>query len=291
MKNNLHFLTRVLSFFAICGVSAALLMSCGGQSSGTISSNGSGQNGGGSGGGGGGSAPSLAMAGAYQGTLNSSDFVSFLTPSPELNWVGLYYLQTNGNVGIYPDIYRGTLSNITSSSASLAVFTAYQFSDQLSTGSASISGASAANYQIALNGIGLTNHIANPTFNASAITSYAALPGTWTGRLTDNKGASVDAMNLTFNNAGVMANGVSYANCPFSMTLTLASVSTNPYYTARLEIPPTTGCRRSELNNYQATVLTGIGFIHDSPVAGRSKRLEIVVTDPAGSGISFRGDQ
>ena len=279
---------RALGCVAACGLAAALLASCGGQTSSSPASNGSGQNAGGSGGGG---APILTMGGAYQGSLNNSDFVSFLTPSPELNWAALYYLQTNGNIGIYPDIYRGTLGNVTASSANIASLTAYQFGDQLSTGSASISGASASSYQVALNGIGLTNHISNPTFNAAAITSYAVLPGTWTGRLTDNKGASVDALSLTFNNAGALTSSVSYANCPFTLTLALASASSNPYYTARLDIPPTTGCTRSQLNNFQATVLTGIGFIHDSPATGRSKRLEIILTDSTGSGISFRGDQ
>jgi hypothetical protein len=36
--------------------------------------------------------------------------------------------------------------------------------------------------------------------------------------------------------------------------------------------------------------MTGIGFIHASTVAGK-RRLELILTDSTGSGISFRGDQ
>ena len=276
------FSLRVLGGLAACAFAAPTLMSCGGQTTTPLPNTDSGQNNGGGGGGGG--APSLAMAGAYQGTLYSSDFVSFLTPAPELNWVALYYLQINGHVAIYPDIYRGSLGNVTGSSASIASFTAYQFGDKLSVGNASISGASTSNYQIAFNGIGLTNDMANPTFTASAITSYAELPGTWTGRLTDNKGPSVDALRLNFNDAGALINSdTTYAYCPLSsLTLTTASTSRDhPYYTARLAIPSTTFCTRSP------TELTGIAFIH-APSPG-VKSLEIILTDSTGSGISFRG--
>lgn len=290
---------RALGCAALCAVMAALLVSCGGQTYPPEQGSGTGQNNGESGAGSGGGAAALAITGAYQGTLYNSDFVSFLTPAPELAWYGLYYLQTNGNVSIYPDIYRGTFSNVTSDSASIANLSAFQFSSHLvsgnlshlSIGTAVISGASPANYQVALNGISLTNSQSNPSFSATAIPTYAALPGNWTGSLTDNEVSGSAGVSLTFDSEGVMSNSVSYANCPLALKLTSASFSPTPYYTARLEIAKTTGCRRSELNSVQATVLTGIGFIHDSPVNGRSKRLEIILTDSAGSGISFRGDQ
>lgn len=294
---------RVLGCATVCALAAALLISCGGQTYPPAQDNGPGQSNGGSGAGGtGGGTPALAITGAYQGTLNASDFVSFLTPAPELAWYGLYYLQTNGNVSIYPDIYRGSFSNVTTNSASIAQLSAFQFSTHmapgglthLSTGTASISGVSAANYQVALNGITLTNNQSNPGFSAAAIPSYAVLPGTWTGTLTDNEVSASAVVSLTFDGSGALSNGTSFANCPLApsaLKLTTASVPATPYYTARLEIAKTTLCRRTELNTDQATVLTGIGFIHDSPVPGKSKRLEIILTDPTGSGISFRGDQ
>jgi len=289
-----YFPERALVCMAACGIATALLMSCGGQTTSSEVINGPNQSGGESGGG----APRMALSGAYQGTLNSSDFISFLTPAPDLGLYGLYYLQTNGNVSIYPDIYRGSLSNVTSNSASIANLSAFQFGTHLvngslthlSTGTAEISGSSPSNYQFVLTGITLSNGQSNPSFSATALTTYAALPGSWTGTLTDNDAGSA-GVSLVFDSAGVMSNSVSFANCPLAMTLTPASTSTKPYYTARLEIAKTTGCRRSELNNNQATVLTGIGFIHDAQVSGRSKRLEIVLTDATGSGISFRGDQ
>jgi hypothetical protein len=48
-------------------------------------------------------------------------------------------------------------------------------------------------------------------------------------------------------------------------------------------IPSTNNCARSN------TTLNGIAFVH-APSAG-VKRLEIILTDNTGSGISFRGDQ
>ena len=284
---------------ASCLMGGMLLASCGGQGSATTGSdsqqNSSGNN-----------TVSLAMAGAYQGSLSSSpsssDFVSFLTP--ERVWYALYYLQTNPNTSIYPDIYRGVLSSTTSTSATIASpgLTAFQFSthlvnsspSHLSSGGGAISGASASNYQINLTGITLNNSQANPTFSASAIASYAALPGSWSGTLTDNLSAANAGLTLTFNSAGLLT-GTSpvdgYANCPLAghLTLTAASAVATPYYSARLEIPATTNCQRTPASS--AAVLTGIGFIHDSPLQGKTKRLELILTDSTGSGISFRGDQ
>lgn len=279
---------------AACLVAATLLSSCGGQSSGTNTVAGDSQNSGGNS-----NTASLAMAGAYKGTAtgNSSEFVSFVTP--ELAWYALYYLQTDLNASIYPDIYRGTLSNTSSTSASIASpgLTAFQFSthlvnsepSHLSTGGGSIFGASASNYQISLSGITLNSGLANPSFSASAITSYATLPGSWRGKLTDNLSAASTDLTLTFNSAGKLT-GASptggYANCPLTNNLTLTAATAaaaNSYYTAYLEIPAATGCQRT------LTVLTGIGFIH-SPSTG-VKRLELILTDSTGSGISFRGDQ
>jgi hypothetical protein len=243
------------------------------------------------------------MAGAYQGTAagNSSDFVSFLTPSPDLVWYGLYFLQSDPNASIFPDIYRGTLTSSTSNSANIASpgLTAFQFSthlvnsspSHLSTGGGSITGASASSYQISLSGITLNNNQSNPSFSANAVSSYATLPGSWSGTLTDNLSTASAALTLSFNSAGALSNSVSYAFCPLNLTLTAAALASNPYYLARLEIPVSTGCVRTPPGSISPTVLSGIGFIHASPVAGKTKRLEVILLDATGSGISFRGDQ
>lgn len=284
---------------AACGLLAsALLAACGGQSGGDSPSNG-----GQTQTSGGGTAPSFAMTGAYQGSASggSSDFVSFLTPAPELSWYGLYYLQTDPNASVFPDIYRGSLTSTTSNAASISSpgLTAFQFSthlvnsspSHLSSGGGSITAASASSYQISLSGITLTNNQANPSFTGTAITSYANLPGSWTGTLTDNLSTASAGLTLSFNSAGALTSNASYALCPLNLTLTSASVTANPYYVARLEIPVSTGCVRTPPNSTGPAVLTGIGFIHASPVAGKTKRLELILTDTTGSGISFRGDQ
>ena len=279
-----------------CLLVGTLLSSCGGQSSGIAnpvtgdSLTAGGDN----------ITTSFAMAGAYKGTAtgSSSEFVSFLTPAPELNWYALYYLQTVLSTSIYPDIYRGTLSNTTSTSASIASpgLTAFQFRthlvnsspSHLSTGGGSISGASASNYQISLSDITLNNGLVNPSFSASAITSYASLPGSWTGTLTDNQfGAYLPERTLVFDSAGTTSNQSAYPPCTLNLALTPAPVTSKPYFTARLEIPAATGCMRTPTSS--TTVMTGIGFIH-APSTGK-KRLELILTDSTGSGISFRGDQ
>jgi len=301
MRMQLRGYKRALGGTTAFCLAAALLMSCGGQTSSNPTGNEAASNNGGSGSvGSGTNTANVSLVGAFQASLYDSDFVGFLTPSPESGFYGLYYLQTNGKLSIYPDIYRGLVSGVTNSSASVNSMSVFQFSTHmvngspthLSTGSASISGSSAANYQISLSGITLNNNQTNPNFSANAMTSYAGLQGSWTGTLTDNDISASAGLTLTFDASGALSGSISYAHCPLTLSLTPAQASGDtPYYAAHLEIAPTTGCKRSEGNNNQTTVLSGIGFIHASPVSGRSKRLEIILTDSTGSGISFRGDQ
>jgi len=279
---------------ALLLAAVTLLAACGGQSSGTAG-NGlqPGQNDSGD--------SSFAMSGAYKGTAvgNSSEFVSFLTPAPELHWYGLYYLQADPTVSVYPDIYQGTLTKVTSNSASIAspALTAFQFRthlvdsvpSHLTAGGGSIAGATATDFQITLSGITLANNQVNPHFNATSISSYSALPGTWVGTLTDNlSGANLPNRSLTFDQAGTLSSEELYPPCKLNLSLTSAPVTANPYYAARLEMPAKTGCLRTP--NSATMVLTGIGFIYDSPIAAK-KRLELILTDSTGSGISFRGDK
>lgn len=241
-----------------------------------------------------GDTPSLALAGAYQGTLYESDFVSFLTPS--LDFYALYFLQTGAGGGIYPDIYRGQLGSVTTNSASIASpgLTAFQFKthstafglSHLTAGGATISGASASGYDIALTGITLSNNLV-PRFSGAAVTTLPSIDGIWYGTWADALGDIQTNHTLTISD-GAANTGFGYCST-MRLTLTAAPDSTaNPYYLASLSITPRTSCLRAP-SGAAPGVLNGIGFVHDTN-GGATRRLELILTDTTGSGISFRGD-
>jgi hypothetical protein len=274
---------------AFCLVASTLLAGCGGQSSGTTNTtDGTQPNSGG------GVTPSLAMAGAYQGSVTyvgnsyTSDFISFLTPAGA--WYGLYFLTTS-SASVYPDIYTGALSATSTSSATISPLKASQFGKTVTTGSAAITGSSALNYRIDLTGINLAN--SQPaSFSPSAITTLTGIGGSWVGDLKDSQSVADTGLTLGFSDAGTLTSGGSYATCVLALQLTPQSVSSNPYYTASLQISgDTTTCGRVSRNGGNALSMSGIGLIHASPVVGKTKRLELILTDTTGSGISFRGDQ
>ena len=264
---------------------AALLTSCGGQGSSTTPSGNQTT-----------SSQSSTLAGGYQGTVSSdgnaytSDFVSFVTPS--LVWYALYYLRSS-DASIYPAIFKGQLSSVSTSTASITSpgLTAFQFGNRLSTGGATLSNASASGYQIALSGITLTNNQVNPSFQPTTMATYSTPTGSWAGTLTDNLSSASTELTLTFNSSGsgTFTSNSSYANCALALTLTPESQTSNPYFSATLSIAANTLCLRTPAST--AITMSGIGFIHASTVSGKTKRLELVLTDGTGSGLSFRGDQ
>lgn len=272
---------------AFCLVAGTLLSSCGGQSSGTNTTSGGQTNPGD------GTAVSLAMAGAYQGSVTyvgnpyPSDFVSFLTPAGA--WYGLYFLKTS-SASVYPDIYTGTVTATSASSATISPLKASQFGKTVTTGSAAVSGSSALNYRIDLTGINLAN--SQPaSFSPSAIATLTGIGGNWVGDLKDSQSVADTGLTLGFSEAGTLTSGGSYATCALTLQLTPQSAATNPYYAASLQISgDTTTCGRVSRNGGNTVSMTGIGFIHASTVSGK-KRLELILTDSTGSGISFRGDQ
>lgn len=283
-------LTRRLGLQWACLAVACCLGACGGQSgamtgqttgSTTLTPGGS-------------DSTSFALAGAYQGTLYGSDFISFLTPG--MDWYALYFLQTGFISGIYPDIYRGTLGSLGADSASIASpgLTAFQFKthstpsglSHLTAGGASITGASAGAYDLALTGITLSNNLV-PRFSATAVATFAGIDGTWLGTWADALGDIQTNSTLTIS-GGVANTGFGYCKT-MSLALNAAAESTaHPYYLATLSIPPQTSCTRAP-SGITPGVLSGIGFVH-SASGGTGKRLELIVTDTTGSGISFRGD-
>ncbi len=285
----LQLMRRALGCMTACGLAAAMLMSCGGQSSGSAPDNGPGQNGGGGGGGG---APSLAMAGAYQGTAagSSSEFVSFVTP--DLHWYLLYALQAS-DPHVYPIIFTGLVQTPVSTAAAITTVKAFQFQDTLRSGSATVSGSSGAAHTLATSGLSIPTLNASPQFTAATMATTGDAHGTWVGTWADGLDGSIH-LNTALTLSGTAPNPstaqTSYGLCTgIALTLTPATdAGTAPYFVALADIPAVTGCQRNPTVG-PAKRLTGIAFIH-APSVG-VERLEIILTDSTGSGISFRGDQ
>lgn len=268
---------------AACLVAATLLSSCGGQSSGTAGNDVQ-QNSGGN------NTASLAMVGAYKGTAagNTSEFVSFVTPSQQL--YALYALQAS-DPNVYPIVYTGSIQAASATSATVPSLKSFQYQNNLRSGSASISGTSAAAHTMALSSLSIPTLNASPQFTATAIATTSNAQGVWAGTWADGLDGSIRTnTNLSVSQSGTSFTAqTGFGNCT-SLALTLTPVSdapANPYFTAQADITAATGCLRTPTSS--ATVMTGIGFIH-APSTG-VKRLELILTDTSGSGISFRGDQ
>ena len=274
---------------AFCLVAGTLLSSCGGQSSGTVNTVGGGdsQNSGGNS-----NTASLAMAGAYKGTAtgNSSEFVSFVTPGQQL--YVLYALQAS-DPNVYPIVYTGSIQSAGATTATVAALKSFQYQNNLRSGTATISGTSAAAHTMALSSLYIPTLNTSPQFTAAAMATTNNAQGVWVGTWADGLDGSI----RTNTNLSVSLSGTSFTaqtgfgNCTsLALTLTPASDSpANPYFTAQVDITAATGCLRNPAPSYTPTTLRGIGFIH-APSTG-VKRLELILTDTSGSGISFRGDQ
>lgn len=274
---------------ATCLLVGTLLSSCGGQSSGTATTAGDGdsQNSGGNS-----NTASLAMAGAYQGTAagNSSEFVSFVTPGQQL--YVLYALQAS-DTNVYPIVYTGSIQAASAVSANVSGLKSFQYQNNLRSGTATVSGTSAAAHTMAFSSLYIPTLNASPQFTAAAMATASNAQGVWVGTWADGLDGSIRTnTNLSIGLSGTSFTAqTGFGNCTsLALTLTPASDSpANPYFTAQVDITAATGCLRNPAPSYTPTTLRGIGFIH--ALSTGVKRLELILTDGTGSGISFRGDQ
>ncbi len=126
------------------------------------------------------------------------------------------------------------------------------------------------------------------TFDAPALATSVNLSGTWTGTWVDG-----------LNDSGVVTTFISeeplswnFFDCLGTLSLTPETYTqlggTEKFFQARLTIPMRTGCVRTATALVE---LSGVGFIHASPVVGKEWRLDLMLVDGTGSGISFRGDR
>ena len=232
--------------------------------------------------------PATVLAGAYTGTLYGKSFVSFVTASafPQINWYALYFFDT-GSAAIIPVIYSGSAALGSSGVATVAVVREFGSSAAVRTGSASITAASVQAYQLSMSNLSAPDNQAMAP-NTSAVVTDASISGTWSGVWSDNiNAASNAAASVQFDAA--LAATVNFGSCSRTIRLTPATASASPYFAVTAEVPVQTNCPRN--TSASALSLSGVAFVYPSPLAGKTRRLELVVVDSTGSGFSFRGDQ
>ena len=232
--------------------------------------------------------PATLLAGAYTGTLYDKSFVSFVTASasPQINWYALYYFDT-GSAAIIPAIYSGSAALGSSGAATVAVVREFGSSAAVRTGSASITAASVQAYQLSMSNLSAPNNQAMAP-NTSAVVTDASISGTWSGVWSDNiNAASNAAASVQFDAA--LAATVNFGGCSRTIRLASATASASPYFVVTADVPVQTGCPRTP--GASSVSLSGVAFVYPSPLAGKTRRLELVVVDSTGSGFSFRGDQ
>ena len=233
--------------------------------------------------------PATLLAGAYTRTLDGK-FVSFVTnsASPQINWYALYFFDT-GSADIIPVIYSGSAALGNSGVATVAAVREFGSSvpAAVRTGSASITAASVQAYQLSMSNLSAPDNQAMAP-NTSAVVTDASISGTWSGVWSDNiNAASNAAASVQFDAA--LAATVNFGSCSRTIRLTPATASASPYFAVTAEVPVQTNCPRN--TSASALSLSGVAFVYPSPLAGKTRRLELVVVDSTGSGFSFRGDQ
>ena len=232
--------------------------------------------------------PATVLAGAYTGTLYDKSFVSFVTASafPQINWYALYFFDT-GSAAIIPVIYSGSAALGNSGVATVAAVREFGSSAAVRTGSASITAASVQAYQLSMSNLSAPDNQAMAP-NTSAVVTDASISGTWSGVWSDNiNAASNAAASVQFDAA--LAATVNFGSCSRTIRLASATASASPYFAVTAEVPVQTNCPRN--TSASALSLSGVAFVYPSPLAGKTRRLELVVVDSTGSGFSFRGDQ
>ena len=232
--------------------------------------------------------PATVLAGAYTGTLYDKSFVSFVTASAssQINWYALYYFDT-GSAAIIPVIYSGSAALGSSGAATVALVREFGSSAAVRTGSASITAASVQAYQLSMSNLSAPNNQAMAP-NTSAVVTDASISGTWSGVWSDNINAAFNAAASVQFDAALAAT-VNFGSCSRTIRLASATASASPYFAVTAEVPVQTNCPRN--TSTSAVSLSGVAFVYPSPLAGKTRRLELVVVDSTGSGFSFRGDQ
>ncbi len=242
--------------------------------------------------------PATVLAGAYTGTLYNKSFVSFVTASAsqQINWYALYFFEETTQTDVNPIIYSGSAELHKSGAATVDAVREFRFNNPVRTGSASVTGASLQSYQLSVSGLDLPGIPEKKLlYELAALgTPSADVIGKWVGHFSDSSagpGPVGSELEFSIN----LDADVIIQNCQRKIQLTSLPAAGNSYFSVAVNIPNNgdgTLCKRRQGLPSDAVVsLSGVAFVYPSPLAGKTRRLELVVVDSTGSGFSFRGDQ
>lgn len=235
------------------------------------------------------------LQGLYQANAGASsqEFISLVLPSTgsTAQWYGWYFRGPSVNADPY--LFSGELDlGLNGAAQSNAGGIKAYTSSSLGTGSVTLSNASVAGFHASLSSMASQTAI---DFDASAASALnyqfetvalaADLAGRWSGPWS-SAGSVYGASTLTFANTGALVSNASGFPCDVSR-LSLVPRATGNAFTASLLIPAATTCSWAPLSTPKT--LNGIAFIHT--LADSSRRLEVMLLDSDGRGMSFRGDQ
>ena len=249
------------------------------------------------GGGGSGPTPLNVSAGVYNTTANNDELLVILVrnsvDAQTPNWFGLKF--TNNSLD--PDLYSGQLTGLGGSTVSGAITKHFQnnsgltrtgravltmpldtrLSNSLSLDADGVESASSLSWQT--DGLSSNQYV-------FAVSAAPNLTGSWMGRWSYGAGS---AGNQTFTlNLGQATAGQSVGNnCPISSAQLTPLENNVNVYGVQLNIAAATLCTAF---GQAAVSLKGLAYVTTSPIAGKTKRLNLVAVSASGKGIFFRGD-
>lgn len=234
--------------------------------------------------------------GIYMGAVNGKDWITVLLPSTNqtTNFFALHYNGTD------PDIYSGTGQITGSSTANLSKVSLYpDNSKPVRTGTGTVSSLGNGIVRAALTfpSVGTDvgkdisiDHSAPSGYTFNTAASLALAQGSWQGRWSYGQGFA-ENFTLTISPQGQLTSSAMFQN-DCQLTESQLTVSTDGgtslnLFNWSLKIPNATICSTS----LGGQTLSGAGFMTNSPVAGKTKRLILVATTPDGRGVSFKADR
>lgn len=225
------------------------------------------------------------LSGAYQGTATASsgvkEFVSAITPAGK--FYAMYFWSS------IPDIYEGSVTLGVNGNATVSALRAFQNGANAGPYTATVTGASSTSY--AISPVGFSVRTPSSVSAAALVTTSDLSASAWTGTWSDSSlvGALAN-QSLAFDGTGVLNNFNFYSSCRSASTsLSVQPISGASLYNVTLNIPQITGCDRTETS---AVVMTGVAFVYPlTTVPGKTQRLDMVMVDSTGSGITFRGER
>ena len=225
------------------------------------------------------------LSGVYQGTASASagpqEFVSAITPAGK--FYAMYFWSS------IPDIYAGTVTLGVNGNATVSALRAFQNGANAGPYTATVTEASSTSY--VLSPVGFSVRTPNSVSAAALSTTSDLSASPWTGTWSDSSlvGALAN-QSLTFDSTGLLSNFNFYSSCrSANTTLSVLPITGGSLYSVTLNIPQITGCDRTET---LAVEMTGVAFIYPlTTVSGKTQRLDMVMVDSTGSGITFRGER